>query len=190
MERGPLDERKNALEEEFFRKHNAETTTRLRATQARTQARDAMAATSGINDAAILDRLIDQGLNPASVAAVALVPLVAVAWADGKLEEKERRAVLEGAASSGLTADMAGYELLDSWLREAPPPSLMAAWVDYARALASNMEPDDRREFRETLLTRAKAVATAVGGGFAGLGSKVSDAEHAVLQSVEGALAG
>lgn len=190
MDRGPLEERKNILEEEFFRKQNAEVIARLRAAQERAQTREAMAATSGITDAAVLDRLIDQGLNPASVAAVALVPLVAVAWADRKLEEKERRAVLDEAASLGLTADMAGYELLDGWLRQAPPPSLLATWAEYARALASNMEAGDRREFRDTLLARAKAVATAAGGGFAGLGAKVSDAEQAVLRSVEEALAG
>ncbi|MBA4179918.1 MAG: hypothetical protein C0506_04950 [Anaerolinea sp.] len=190
MEQNPLEERKNTLEEEFFRKQNAEAIARLRTTQDRAQAREAMAATSGISDGAVLDRLIDQGLNPASLAAVALVPLVAVAWADRKIEEKERRAVLEVAASSGLTSDMPGYELLDSWLRQAPPPSLLATWADYARALAASMEAGDRRDFRNTLLARAKTVATAAGGGFAGRGSKVSGAEEAVLRSVEEALAG
>lgn len=190
MDANPLEERKNSLEEEFFRKQNAELVARMRATQEQAQAREAMAATSGITDAAVIDRLIGQGLDPASVAAVALVPLVAVAWADRKIEEKERRAVLEVAASSGLTAEMPGYGLLDSWLRQAPPASLLATWADYARALVANMEANDRREFRETLLSRARAVASAAGGGFAGRGPKVSDAEEAILRSVEEALAG
>ena len=190
MGKGPLDDRKNALEEEFFRKENAAVIARLRATQERGQQREAMAAASGITDEAVLDRLIDQGLNAASSAAVALVPLVAVAWADRKLDESERRAVLAEAASSGLGAGTAGYELLEGWLRQAPPPSLLATWVEYAQALASNMEAGDRQTFRDTLLTRAKAVATAAGGGFAGLGSKVSGAEQAVLRTIEEALAG
>ena len=154
MDRGPLDERKNTLEEEFFRKQNAEVTARLRATHERTQAH---AASSGITDAAVLDRLLEQGLSPASIAAVALVPLVAIAWADRKIEEKERRAVLDEAAKSGLTADMPGYDMLDGWLRQAPPPSLLATWVDYAQGLASNMSAEDRLAFRTTLLARAKA---------------------------------
>ena len=189
MDRGPLDERRNTLEDEFFRKHSAEVTARLRSTHQRAAARQAMAGSSGISDEAVLDRLIDEGLTPASVAAVALAPLVAVAWADRKLEEKERQAVLAEAAKSGLTADTAGYELLESWLREAPPPSLLAAWREYAGALASSMDANARRELREALVGRAKAVATAAGGGFAGFGSKVSDAEQAVLRSVEDALA-
>lgn len=190
MDGNSLEDRKNTLEEEFFRKQNAAVIAKLRATQERTQAREAIAATSGITDPATLDRLIDQGLTAASVAAVALVPLVAVAWADRKVEEKERRAVLDEAAKSGLTAGTAGYDLLDGWLRAAPPASLLDTWADYTGALAASMEPGDRREFRETLLARAKAVATAAGGGIAGLGSKVSDAEQRVLRSVEDVLAG
>lgn len=190
MDRGPLDERKNALEEEFFRKENAAVIARLRATQERGQQREAMAATSGITDTAVLDRLIDQGLTAASSAAVALVPLVAVAWADRKLEESERRSVLAEAARAGIAADTPGYELLDGWLRQAPPPSLLATWAEYAQALASNMEEGDRGTFRDTIIARAKAVATAAGGGFAGLGSKVSDAEQAVLRTIEETLAG
>ena len=190
MEQNPLEERKNSLEEEFFRKQNADAIARLRTAQDRTQAREAMAATSGISDTAVLDRLIDNGLNPASLAALALVPLVAVAWADRKVEDKERRAVLEAAARAGLAPGTAEHELLDSWLRQSPPPSLLATWAEYARALASNMEAGDRLEFRDTLLARVEAVATAAGGGFAGRGSKVSDAEQAILRSVEEALAG
>lgn len=189
MGREHPDDRKSTLEEEFFRKQNDEVIARLRATKDQAQTREAMAAASGITDAAVLDRLIDQGLNPASVAAMALAPLVAVAWADRNVEEKERRAVLAEAAKSGLTADMAAYELLDGWLRQPPPPSLLTTWVEYARALAANMDAGDRRHFRDTLLARAKAVATAAGGGFAGIGSKVSDAEQAILRSVEEALA-
>ncbi len=190
MDRDSLQDRKNSLEEEFFRKQNSEITARLRATHERAQAHEAMSATSGITDAAVLDRLLEQGLSPASIAAVALVPLVAVAWADRKIEEKERRAVLDEAAKSGLTADMPGYDLLDGWLREAPPPSLLATWVDYAQGLAANMSADDRLAFRTTLLARAKAVANAAGGSFGGRGSKVSDAEQSVLRTLEEALGG
>lgn len=101
-----------------------------------------MAASSGITDEAVLDRLIDEGLTPASIAAVALAPLVAVAWADRKLEEKERKVVLEEAEKSGIRAGAAEYDLLSrTWLLTPPPPSLLAAWREYAQALAGSMGP-------------------------------------------------
>ena len=189
MDHNSLKDRENALEEEFFRRQNAETVERMRAAREQTDLHAAMAAASGISDKPLLDRLIAQGLTPASLVALALAPLVAVAWADRKLEDKERHAVLEEAGKAGLTSSTPGYEILEGWLHDAPPSSLMDTWAEYAQNLSSSMEAGDRTRFREALLGRARAVATAAGGGFAGLGSKVSDAEAAILQRVEVALA-
>lgn len=184
----PLGERRKSLEEEFFRKQNQELVTRLRADRERGETRDLMAAASGIHDIAVLDRLLEQGMTPAALAALALAPLVAVAWADRKLEDKERKAVLDEAAASGVTPGTPGHELLQTWLREPPPPSLMATWSDYASAVAAELTPEQRREFRESLLARTRKVGEAAGGGFAGRGSKLSAAEQEMLRRVEAAL--
>ena len=185
----PLGERRKSLEEEFFRKQNADLVARLRAERERGETRDLMAAASGIKDAAVLDRLLDQGMSPAAVAALALAPLVAVAWADHKLEDKERKAVLAEAESAGVTPGTPGHDLLQGWLTEEPPPSLMATWSDYASAMAAAFTPDQRREFREALIARATAVGNAAGGGFAGIGSKLSSTEQSTLKRIETALA-
>jgi hypothetical protein len=182
-----FEERGNALEEEFFRKHNAELLARLRESKSKDEARELMAAASGIRNEAVLDQLIAHGMSPATVAALALAPLVAVAWADRKLEEKERRAVLAEAAEAGVSEGSPGFELLQSWLNQAPPPALLTTWSDYARELAGGLDGEQRREFRETLVRRARGVATAA-GGFAGVGSKVSGAEQEVLDTIESAL--
>ena len=182
-----LGDRRTALEEEFFRKHNAKLLERLRADTTRAEARALMAAASGVGNEAVLDLLLDHGMTPATVAAIALAPLVAVAWADRKLEEKERRAVLDEAATAGVSPGSPGYELLDGWLREPPPPTLLTAWGEYARELRAALSEEERREFRDTLLRRARAVANAA-GRFGGLGSKMSDAEKATLQIIESAL--
>ncbi len=190
MDRDSMQERKNTLEEEFFRKQNAEAMARLRSTQGKSQTHAEMTAASGITDPEILDRMIAQGITPATLTAVSLAPLVAVAWADRKLEDKERNAVLEEAGKAGISSGTPGYEILEGWLREAPAATLLDTWASYARGLAESMEPSDRQKFRDSLMARSKAVATAAGGGFAGLGSKVSDAEQAILDKVEAALAG
>lgn len=190
MDHDSMRERENALEEEFFRKQNAEALARLRSAQSTASARADMSAATGISDPEILDRMLAQGLTPATLTAVSLAPLVAVAWADRKLDDRERLAVLEEATRAGLAPETPGYEILEGWLREAPGATLLDTWAAYARGLAASMEPIDRQKFQESLLARAKAVANAAGGGFAGLGSKVSDAEKKVLDQVEAALAG
>ena len=42
----------------------------------------------------LLDHLLDGGFQPASVAALALVPAVFIAWADGSVTQNERQAVI------------------------------------------------------------------------------------------------
>jgi len=51
-----------------------------------------------------LDSLIASGISPDTIAAVSLIPLVAVAWADKKLEAKERDAILNAATEAGISA--------------------------------------------------------------------------------------
>jgi hypothetical protein len=181
-----LRDRGNALEEEFFRKQNAELVARLRATEARDQARQHMAAATGISDQAVIDELLDHGVTHATVAALALAPLVAVAWADRRLEEKERRAVLQEGAQAGVNPGTAEYELLESWLSEQPPASLMSTWATYARLIGESLGTDQRKEFRQTLLHRCELIANAA-GGFAGIG-RLSAEERAVINQIEAAL--
>jgi tellurite resistance protein len=181
-----LKARGNTLEEEFFRKQNAELLERLRATQASSDSRSQMAAISGVQDPALLDQLIDHGVTPATMTALALVPLVAVAWADRKLDEKEKTAVLQEAAASGLQQGSDEHGLLEGWLAQEPPASLMTTWSGYAREMSGALEAEQRREFREALLHRATAVANAA-GGFAGRG-KTSPEEQRVLDAIQSAL--
>lgn len=181
-----LRERGNSLEEEFFRKQNAQMVERLRSTQAKDEARAQMSAASGVEGPALIDELLDHGVTPATFAALTLAPLVTVAWADRRLEDKEKRAILQEAASSGLQAGSAEYDLLEGWLAEEPPASLMTAWSSYAREVSATLGDEQRREFRDALVGRATAVANAA-GGFAGRG-KTSPEERRVLDAIESAL--
>jgi hypothetical protein len=62
----------------------------------------------------------------------------------------------------------------------------MDAWRSYAREVSAALGPDQRRDFREALLARAEAVASAA-GGFAGMG-KTSPEERRVIETIESAL--
>jgi hypothetical protein len=181
-----MEERGNTLEEEFFRKQNAELLEKMRGERERAEARMIMSDASGIADMAVIDRLLDSGVTPASMMALELAPLAAVAWADHKIEDKERKAILQDAEASGVVTGSEAYAMLEGWLTQAPPASLMDTWAEYARNVAASLDDTQRREMRDHIVTRAKAVANAA-GGFAGLGSKMSAAEEAVVKRVESA---
>jgi hypothetical protein len=117
------------------------------------------------------------------------VPLVAVAWADGTLDESERRAVVSALGSAGIAADSPPGQLVQSWLASAPPVALLDAWKTYTAALCQQLSAADRVSLRRGVLDRARAVAEAA-GGFLGLGTKTSRAEEEVLQTLEKTFAG
>lgn len=186
MDDGQLKDRGNALEEEFFRKQNQEIVEKLRSSKAQEDVRREMAVALGVDDPALVEQLLAHGVTPAALAAVSLAPLVLVAWADRNLDSNERKAVLDEAAKSGVVAGSAESELLDSWLRERPPSTLMGTWSAYARGVAESLDAERREEFREALMTRTRAVANAA-GGFAGM-NKISAQERSVLDELEAAL--
>jgi hypothetical protein len=180
-----LGDRGRALEDEFFRKEDQRLMTRLRELRDRTASREALAKASGIKNEAVLDKLLELGVRPETVAALALVPLAEVAWADGSLDERERRLVLERAEKSGIAPGSSDYALLESWLERRPEPKLLSAWTQMVRGLREHLTPEQVEALRAGLIERAQAIAGA-SGGFLGVG-KVSGAEADMIRQLESA---
>ena len=180
-----LDDRRQALEEAFFRKENERLRARLHAERENESTRKALAEEVGLEDKTLLDRLVELGIHADTVEALMLVPLAMVAWADGKMDARERDAVLRGAEASGITRGSPAHDLLDSWTTQRPPPELMASWRAYIAELVKELSADQRWVLEERILGRAREVAQAT-GGFLGVAS-VSREEEAVLKELESA---
>jgi hypothetical protein len=180
-----MQERGRALEEAFFKKQHEEQLGKLRKEQERAEAREALAAASGISDDPdLLDRLVTLGIHAETLAALTLIPLVEVAWADGKMEARERDAILRGAESSGIQPGSPSYGLLEIWTHDRPAPELLDTWKTYIGALVEELSADQKWHLEEKIIGRARAVAEAA-GGFLGLGSKISVEEEAMLAELE-----
>lgn len=182
-------ERRRALEEGFFRQYNQALLDRMRAEVEREHAIAALGEQTGVTDPRVLGELLDQGLSVATLAAAWLAPIVAVAWADGRLEGPERELILKDATEAGLVEGTAGRVLLESWLVAPPEEDLFRAWEDYVRELVPRLGPEAREVMERRTLERARAVAEATGGYF-GLGDRISREEHAVIARIEAAFRG
>ncbi len=180
MGKGGFAGRRNELEEKFFREKDAELIRAMREKTATMKRRMALAEASGIEHEELLDQLDQLQVSAETLAALSLVPLVAVAWADGKLDDKERAAVLASADQIGLKDGHAGYELLEQWLKQKPDKKLAEVWHDYIYALCEILSPEAKAELYEDLVGRTRAIAEAT-GGVLGLGSKISKPEQDVL---------
>ncbi len=178
-----LGDRKKALEESFFAKQNAQLLEKMRAEREKQAAAEQLANATHIRDRAVVERLVELGLDAASWTALSLVPLVELAWADGSVAVRERKAVLDAAAEQGVAPGSPGHALLESWLEQRPDPALFASWGAYAVELADKLDPLARAQLREQIVERARRVAEAA-GGFLGLGA-VSEAEKRVLAELE-----
>lgn len=175
-----LRDREKALEDQFFQRHNEELKQKLRDKQNRDKLQAELSRMQVFTNDETLDRMIELGLDVDTWAALSLVPLVEVAWASGKVEVKERKAVLTAAEANGVLPGSPGHRLLTGWLENKPDPKLVETWAGYAGQLGAHLQPAERHALRDELVGRARNVAEAA-GGFLGFGNKVSPAEEEVL---------
>ena len=180
-----LEKRGNSLEEAFFRKQDATLLEKLRQKRLAEVTKEDIAAATGIRDDELLERLVEMEINLQTLTALSVIPLVEVAWADGRIEKNERDAVLQAADEAGVPKDGPGYRLLNEWLANKPDMKLLSCWKDYVAALADTLDEKAYAQVRDNLLDRARDVATAA-GGILGLGA-ISTAEQEKLQELEAA---
>ncbi len=179
-----LEDRRRALEESFFKNQNARLLAAMRAKTARAEKRAALRETSGLTNPDLLDLLLELEIDSETLAALTLIPLVEVAWADHAIADEERDAILDAADSVGITPETETYALLSNWLKTAPPARLLEAWEAYVAALTETLTPDAVQTLKEDVLGRVRQVASAA-GGFLGLGRKISASEQMVLDRLE-----
>ena len=182
MSSAVLDDRRKALEDAFFKKEGEKLKAKLQESREREAIKKALAESAGIRDEDLLERLCDLKISAETVAALSLVPLVEVAWADGKMDRQEIEAILRAAEESGVKPGSPAYELLDLWTKEPPGPSLIEAWREYIGAVCAELSAEQRWRLEESVVGRAQAVAAAA-GGFLGIG-KISSEETQVLEAL------
>jgi hypothetical protein len=130
------------------------------------------------------------------IAALALAPLVEVAWADGHVTPAEREGVLEAARALGLgQRSEFCRSTLRRWLSEAPPTEALEQWRrQLAPALAESTSRPARKA-RSRLLSEAVKVAKMDGLAFeqgpaANARAGITEEEQRVLDELAAALEG
>jgi hypothetical protein len=142
---------------------------------------EALSKVSGIVNKAVLKEMVSQGIRPEILAALCLVPIIEVAWADGSIDAQERKAVLEGAKKHGFGED---HAILQEWLKHRPDASLLDAWQKYMEGLCEILSKHTFAVLKNEILERTRIVAKA-SGGLLCITNPISPAEQAVLDSIE-----
>lgn len=185
MSKDVFAERKQALEDAFFKKAEKEQVEKYRDKLRKQETIEELREISGMESDEVLRHLVDAGITGETIAAIALVPLVHVAWSDGDLDKKEREAIIQAAEHKGIKADTPAWELLGHWLEDKPGKELFAAWSLYIGGLEAHLEGDQVTELRDQIVEFARDVARSA-GGFLGFGS-VSESETKALDEIAAA---
>jgi hypothetical protein len=167
------------LEEAFFLEQDKILIERLRAMKKMAETKEALRAVSTITNDAVLTRLVELDIKPEIVAALAVVPLIEVAWADGKIEQAERESVLSHARAQGIAEGSVEDALLERWLEHRPEARLLEAWQNYIQGLCEQLSPAERTLLRDELLSSTRSTAAAA-GGWLGMG-RISPREQQML---------
>lgn len=183
MESGSgFEHRRQALENEFFRHVDSKLAAELRAKLNAEKERNELASICGIQDPKVLDVLVQNHVNVEALAALTMVPLVRVAWADRRMETAEKAAILRAAEDHRCPSNSPGHVLLQSWLEQAPPESLFAAWKEFVASLKTTASKEHFEMLRTGVTRNARAIAKAA-GGFLGIHT-ISEKEEAALAEI------
>jgi hypothetical protein len=170
------------MEDSFFIQQDKALIEKQRALKHMNQTKEELAAVSGIINDAVLQKLTELGVRPETLAPLSVIPLVAVAWADGSVSKNEEASVLAGVREMGINEGSVGYDLLKLWLAQKPPKAMLEAWFQYVRGISEKMGAVEKEKLRHEILSKARQVAEA-SGGVLGVGT-VSPEEKALLEEM------
>jgi hypothetical protein len=180
-----MDRIKRSLEDQFFFNEDLKLMEKKRFLEQMKETKEAIKEVSGIQDEKVLKKLVELNIRPETMASLAIVPLLEVAWANGIIGREEKETVLDAVKRFGWASNSIDYKLLELWLEHKPEPSLLQAWMCYTEYVCKKMNTDEVENLKTEIMSHARAIAE-VSGGILGIGS-VSKNEKEMLQVIEDA---
>jgi hypothetical protein len=186
MDKDIFKERGRSLEEEYFRKNEAKLIEKLRERGRLEEIAEALAVKLQIDDPQLLRRIMALGVTLDTGAAFLLAPLVQLAWAEGKVTDRERETVLRIAGERGIEKDSPAHAQLLEWLRARPADELFDTAVEAIKVGLSILPPEERAERVRRIVEACHRVAETSGGlsRLLRLGRGVSSEEESLLDTI------
>src|SRR5690606_11858988 len=144
-ERDIWEDRRRSYEAEYFQRRERELIEKMRERARREKERQELAERAGVADEEILRQLEELGYTRDTVTLVHLVPLLHVAWIDGRVSDAERERILEVARIRGVEPGSEAYRQLEGWLERRPAEGF---FEDTLRLIGDLLQalPDEERE--------------------------------------------
>lgn len=175
--------RGQAIEDEFFHRVDEQLREQLREKMEREDASKQLTEATGLDSPQLIGHLLDAGFSVSTVTALALIPPVFVAWADGNVTPAERETVIHDALKRGVDSNQVALQLVETWLKNRPPRSLWKLWLEYVGEIGNKLPAEQTKSLLEEIHQRSTEVAKASGGTL-GIG-KISKEEQQYLDEIK-----
>lgn len=139
-----------------------------------------IAQSAGTDDVEVAARIKALGFDGDSARVFDLLPLVHVAWADGKVQRGERSAILKVLRSRGVEPGSEAFRTVESLLEEKPSDAFMRESLAVLKEVTGGLS--DRASSIVDLCIQVAASS----GGFLGLklGAKIGDEEKKQIEDI------
>ncbi|MEQ1923422.1 MAG: hypothetical protein ABL952_13025, partial [Pyrinomonadaceae bacterium] len=117
---------------------------------------------------------------------IPLVPLVKVAWAEGRITKRERELIFGVAARMGIAEGSPSHERLSGWLEFHPPDDFFLNSLERLNSSWGTLPDEEKNLRRLYVLSDCVNVAEASGGSkrYPAGGRRVCDEEFAAVKSI------
>ena len=115
-----------------------------------------------------------------------ILPLVKVAWADGRISKKERRMIFDSAFELGVKPTADNIARLAGWLKLSPDDNALNDGLTRLGSELSKLSPDELSNQKYDLLSRCTLLAEASGGNSksASGGPRISSEEKDAVKHI------
>lgn len=112
----------------------------------------------------LTERMTKLGLGPDTIEALRYAPIAAVAWASGRVTEREHVIAVTPLLTSDLFHEPEAVQKFREWLSKRPSADLMALWEDFMTDSLMNGDLEEEQGFGQHLHQLATRIALASGG--------------------------
>jgi len=144
---------------------------------------DAIAESIGVYDEGLGRRMVDLGYDKDTAFLIGFIPIIQVAWADGKVDARETKKLYELAESRGLEKGSKGEEFFKKLITEKPDDEFFTRSLKIINEIVAKLPEKTRKESLKDLSSYCIAIATA-SGGVMGFGKKISEEERKLMREM------
>lgn len=126
------------------------------------------------------------GHQPADDGRLKLIPLLKVAWADGRITKKERTLIFDSLFDLGVEPNDENLSLALEWLELTPSDDFLNESMQKLREGLEDLHPEERARQKYELLSKCTLLAEVSGGNsrYVGGGARICDEEIIAVKEI------